>query len=569
VRALIGSAGSDDNVGAGLEASPEAMSDTVEQGDSIARNVAFSFAAQMVGAAATAALTLYLVRALGPSEFGAFAIALGLGGLVLLPGDFGVSGSASRFIAEHRGEWPVIGGLLRDAMRLKLVLTGPLAIAMFVLAQPIADAYSAPALTWTLRGMAIAIFAQSYFMLFTATFMALGRVSLNLKLVTAESVPEAVSAATLVILGTGAAGAAFGRAIGYCVAAGLGIALTIKLIGRANLGHGRGPVGGSRRIFRYAGALLIIDGAYALLAPIGTLLLGAFLNAKAVGVYSAPVRFITFLHYPGFSIAAGVAPRLARGRNTKPDVPALVSGLRWIILIQTVLVAPTIVWARPMADILLGAGYARSADVLAVLAPFTFLSGFAPLLSLSVNYLGEARRRVPIAVVTLLLSVGLDVWLIQDIGLLGSAISSDIAYAFYVLGHLWICKRLLDLPLRPVARDLARALLAAAAMSGVMAAFGTNDLSALAIVAGGVAGIAVYVGVLLLTRAVTVDELRDAGHTVARKFGRGRRILSTPDQGGPVVGEESRGGVTVEESVPVAQGHEEPAVEGHGAERGP
>src|SRR5205085_5662257 len=143
-------------------------------------------------------------------------------------------------------------------------------------------------------------------------------------------------------------------------------------------------------------------------APLGTLLLGALLSARAVGVYSAPVRFIVFLHYPGLSIASGIAPRLARGRTTEPDVPALVSGLRWIILIQTVLVAPTIVWARPLADLLLGSGYARSADVLAALAPYTFMTGFAPLVSLSVNYLGEARRRVPIAIITLLLSAGLD-----------------------------------------------------------------------------------------------------------------------------------------------------------------
>ncbi|MEA2436081.1 MAG: hypothetical protein QOF65_637 [Thermoleophilaceae bacterium] len=544
------------------------MTEQKPQGDSIARNVGFSFAAQMVGAAATAALTLYLVRALGPSEFGALGIALGLGALVLLPGDFGISGSASRFIAEHRGEWPVIGGLLRDAMRVKLAVTGVLALAMFALAEPIADAYGSGALTWTLRGMALAIFGQSFFMLFTGAFVALGRISLNLRLVTTESLVEVASAATLVLLGAGAAGAAFGRAIGFSVAVGLGIVLGIKAIGRSNLLHGRAPEGGSRRIFRYGGALMVIDGAYALLVPIGTLLLGAFLDARAVGVYSAPARFIVFLHYPGLSIASAVAPRLARGRNTEPDVPALVSGLRWIILIQTVLVAPTIVWARPITEILLGDGYARSADVLALLAPFTFMSGFAPLLSLSVNYLGEARRRVPIAVITLLLSVGLDIWLIQDIGLLGSAISSDIAYGFNVLGHLWICKRLLDLPLRPVARDLARALLAAAAMSGVMAAFGTHHLDAPAIVAGGIAGVAVYVGVLLLTRAVTVEELRGARDAVARKFGRGGRGPLV-DESGLEVGEEARGGVAVEEGVPVAQGHEEPTVHGHGSERRP
>src|SRR4051794_14708082 len=498
------------------------MSDSIDQGDSIARNVGFSFAAQMVGAAATAALTLYLVRALGPAEFGALGIALGLGVLVLLPGDFGVSGSAARFIAEHRGEWPVIGGLLRDALRVKLVTTGLLAAVLFALADPIADAYNSGPLAWTLRGMAIAIFFQSFFLLLASAFTALGRISLNLRMVTAESLIEVVSAATLVLLGAGAAGAAFGRAIGFTVAFGLGIVLAVKLIGRSNLLHGRGPEGGSRQIFRYGGALMIIDGAYALMAPIGTLLLGALLNAKAVGLYSAPARFIVFLHYPGLSIASGVAPRLARGPNSEPDVRALAAGLRWIILIQTVLVAPTIVWARPLADLLLGGGYARSADVLMVLAPFTFMTGFAPLVSLSVNYLGEARRRVPIAVITLLLSVGLDIWLIQDIGLIGSAISSDIAYGFYVAGHLWICKRLLDLPLRPVARDLARALLAAAVMCGVMAAFGTKHLSPAEFIAGGAAGIVAYVAVLLLTRAVTPAELRRARSAVARKLGRGR-----------------------------------------------
>lgn len=528
------------------------MTERTDQGDSIGRNVGFQFIAQMVGAAATAALTLYLVRKLGPTEFGALGIALGLGVLVLLPGDFGISASAARFIAEHRGDWPVIGGLLRDAMRVKLVVTGLLSVAMFALAVPIANAYGTHALVWTLRGMAIVVFAQSFFMLFTNTFVALGRVSLNLRLVTAESLIEVAFAATFVALGWGAAGAAFGRAIGYAAACGVGIVLAGKLIGRSNLLHGRGPEGGSRRIFRYGGALMIIDGAYALLAPIGTLLLGALLSTRAVGLYSAPTRFIVFLHYPGLSIASGVSPRLARGAKSEPDVPALVSGLRWIILIQTVLVAPTIVWARPLADILLGPGYERSADVLAALAPYTFMTGFAPLLSLSVNYLGEARRRVPIALITLALSAALDVWLIQDIGLIGSAISSDIAYAFYVGGHLWICKRLVDLPLRPVARDLARALLAAGAMSGVMAAFGTKHLTVAEIVAGSAAGIAVYVAVLLLTRAVTTDELRWARDVVARKFGR-RGRGSRVDDAALEVTEEAAGGIPLEQGVPVPE----------------
>src|SRR5437764_1412846 len=75
------------------------------QPDSIARNAFFSLAAQIVTSVATAALTIYLVRALGPKSFGTFAIAIGISTLLLLPADFGISNSAARFIAEHRGQW--------------------------------------------------------------------------------------------------------------------------------------------------------------------------------------------------------------------------------------------------------------------------------------------------------------------------------------------------------------------------------------------------------------------------------------------------------------------------------
>ena len=48
-------------------------------GDTISRNTIFAFASQMTTAFFTAVLTVYLVRALGPSGFGTFALALGTG----------------------------------------------------------------------------------------------------------------------------------------------------------------------------------------------------------------------------------------------------------------------------------------------------------------------------------------------------------------------------------------------------------------------------------------------------------------------------------------------------------
>src|SRR5215212_1936883 len=56
--------------------------------DSITRNTAFGLATQLTTAAFTAALTLILVRVLGPDEYGVFAIAVGMGTLLVLVSDF-------------------------------------------------------------------------------------------------------------------------------------------------------------------------------------------------------------------------------------------------------------------------------------------------------------------------------------------------------------------------------------------------------------------------------------------------------------------------------------------------
>src|SRR3954464_2788717 len=105
--------------------SPE--TNTPRVGDSVGRHVGFAFAGQMVTSLATGLLTLYLVRALGPKDFGVLAIAIGLRPRVLLPGDFGVSNSAARFVAEERGRWDVIGAYVRHALKIKLVAAARLA----------------------------------------------------------------------------------------------------------------------------------------------------------------------------------------------------------------------------------------------------------------------------------------------------------------------------------------------------------------------------------------------------------------------------------------------------------
>ncbi|MDX6651773.1 MAG: hypothetical protein QOJ38_554 [Solirubrobacterales bacterium] len=418
----------------------------------------------------------------------------------MLPADFGISQSTARFIAERRDAPAEAAAVLAAGLRLKLISAGALAAGLFALAGPIADAYNVQGLVWPLRGMALALFAQSLLMLYSGAFVALGRISLNLGAVASESAVELASSVTLVLLGAGATGAAFGRAAGYLVGAGVAIGLVVRLLGRGALTDAeRGPE--RRRIARYAGALFVIDGAFTVLGQIDVLLIGAFLSTSAVGLFQAPWRLASVLHYPGLALAAGVAPRLAAdpGGGREPDVGAFAAALRLMIVVQAALVVPLLVWAEPIARLALGPAFADSAEVIRALAPYVLLAGLAPLVSNGVDYLGQARRRIPIAVATLAVNVAVDAVLIPRIGIVAGAIGSSAGYLVYVPGHLWLCDRLLGLPMRSLALTLGRTALAAAAMAAAMLTVGTAGLSAVDWLLGSAGGLAAFVIVLAVT----------------------------------------------------------------------
>jgi O-antigen/teichoic acid export membrane protein len=478
-------------------------------GDTIARNTGFALAAQAITAVLTAGLTIFLVRALAPHSYGLFALALAVGALVLQPSDFGLSQSAGRFIAEHRGERGAVAAILSDALRLKLIAGVLVAIGLVALAHPIASAYGEPDLTWPLRAIAIAVFAQGLMTFWGTAFISLRRVSLNLRVISSESAAETGSTVVLVLAAGGATAAALGRTIGYAIGAVIALVLTLRLVGLGAVSPFGRAKGHLRPIAGYAGALMIIDGAVTAFAQIDALVIGGVLSATSVAIFQAPYRLTTALAYPGLALATGVAPRLSFA-GEGPDARSLQASLRFLIVFQTALVVPILVWAKPAADLVLGSSYADSAHVLRALAPYVFAAGFAPLLTLGVNYLGEARRRVPIAIVLVLLNLGIDLLLIPRIGVVGGAVGTDVAFVLYVTAHLWIADRLVEIRLRALVPTLARAALAGGVAAGILALLGTSHLSAGQWIAGAILSPAAFVAIILASGELRRDELAAA-----------------------------------------------------------
>jgi O-antigen/teichoic acid export membrane protein len=160
--------------------------------------------------------------------------------------------------------------------------------------------------------------------------------------------------------------------------------------------------------------------------------------------------------------------------------------------------------------------------VLRALAPFVLLAGPAMLVSVGVNYMGEARRRIPLAVLMLTATVVICAALLRDIGIVAGAIANDVAYAIWVPGHLWILHRLVGLELRPQVLTLIRATVAAAIAAIPLLLLGT-DIGIVVLVLGCALSSLVYLGALRLIGELKRDDLDFLRSLLARRFAWARR----------------------------------------------
>ena len=292
--------------------------------DSVSRNAAFAVVTRLSTAAITAFVALFLGRQLGPQVYGYFALAMSIGAVSTFLADLGITSATPRFLAERRHDRAAVAAVLGDAMRLKAFAAVPVSVLLFALAGPITNAFDAPGAEWALRGISIAVLAQGFFLFVLATFEALGRISINLRVVALESVVEGSSIVVLVLLGAGATGAAFGRSIGYTVGLGIALGYVWRVVGRPR--PGAGDVSGLRvrQILAYSGALLIVDGLFRAFAQIDVLLIGLILGGgRAIGLFDLPMQLAWFLHYPAGAISSAVAPRLARRPGSEPAIEHL------------------------------------------------------------------------------------------------------------------------------------------------------------------------------------------------------------------------------------------------------
>ena len=287
------------------------------------------------------------------------------------------------------------------AVRIRVVLTGLMCALLVALASVIAGAYGQEGLVWPIRAVAVATFAETAYLTALGIYAAVGRTIVAVRLETAERLVEVSASVALVLAGAEASGAAFGRAIGYGAGAVIAASIVLGAARSGGLTFRPGPRSMPIAAVRgHVASVFAADRSPALTRSVSVLLLGAYAGPFASGIFMAPAALAGVAHYVGCLTAEHVRPRLGKG------VPQPLNGpLRALIAFQCVMLAPTVVWARPITGLLFGSSYSQSAEVLRALAPFVFFAGLAPLVARAVDDGGEVSRRVSISVGTLAFAV--------------------------------------------------------------------------------------------------------------------------------------------------------------------
>jgi colanic acid biosynthesis glycosyl transferase WcaI len=433
-------------------------------------------AARMVAAALTAATALLVASSLGKSAYGTFASVTAIAGALVVGADLGLTSSVARFIAQRRADRGLVVRVIMVRAALAAGAAGLLAIY----------GLAAHAGTLIYLGGALVV-ANSFTALLGGLLPVLRSLRTLMLLTVAQPLLELAGVATVLALALGAEAVMGVLVAAAAVTAAVGVPIVVR----------RSPssadVVSLRRVARYGAALAVVWVSMALFGVVDLLAIGYFHGSAAVAPYALALKLIAVIQLPGLAIAIAVAPRLADGgvaslRLFEGWLGALVAAYAGLVTIAGVL--------APQAFAAIGARYRGDSSVFLALVPYALLAGIAPLASMGANFLGGARRRVRLALVTLAVNVALDLLLVPPLGAYGAAVATTVAFGWYVGGHLQLTYALLDG--RPgLARALARVprVCAAVVLAGVAArlvAASLDDRPWLALAVAGAGALAVY-----------------------------------------------------------------------------
>jgi O-antigen/teichoic acid export membrane protein len=476
-----------------------------------------------VGQGLTPITHILIARLFGTATFGAYQASVAVVDVLARAGTAGGVGGEHRFIAAHRaaGDEALARRALGTGIRLSVLVSGIIALALGLLAPVLSRLWQEPSLAATLPIMAPAV-------LLSASTLVLLAATLGAKVARINLYVRGIGEPLLLLL-TAVAAWRFGGglrnlAVAHVTASGLITALALagcaRVFGGAYL---RAAVTSSRHpgFLRFVLPLGASDMMSAILQRADTFIVATFAGFDALAVYSAAEFFTRVIANPRYLFDHIIAPVIAEALHMRDRARvrynlALVT--RWVITASAP-IAVTIIVLRAEILGLYGGAFVVGTKALVVLALAHFVTACLGLTPYVLVMAGRSRLLLVNTVAAAILNVALGVVLVPRLGIFGAAIAvlaSVTSFQVALTIQTWLLERVHPFSFR-LLKPLAAALVTLAAETALHL-FVPDRAARIALV---IAGGAVAYAAALLAFGLGPEERGLLRRLVGRLRGRG------------------------------------------------
>lgn len=409
----------------------------------ISRQSSVFFAGTIFTAVVGYLFKVYLARVLGAEDLGIFALGMTIIGFLGIFGALGLPQSAVRFVASYSatGKMDALRGFLGRSALLLLGANVLLGFAMLLVGPWIAVRfYHTPALKPYL-GLFVLLMVFGAFNSFLGQILAGYKDVARRTLITnfVGSPLMMVFTLALVGLGFGLWGYIFAQAAAALVVLVLLLIVCRKLTPPQARAFSEGLPAVDREVLWFSGATFGMSFLEFLMGQADKILIGFYLNAREVGIYSVAAALVIFVPIILQSVNQIFSPMIA-ALHSKGEHELLGRIFqiitKWILGFTVPLAAVMMIFSRPLMSIFgpdfeVGWAILTIGTIGQLVNCGTGSVGFLLLMS------GNQRRLIQIQVVMAMVMVGLNLILIPRWGITGAAVA---AATVGVATNLWFLR---------------------------------------------------------------------------------------------------------------------------------
>lgn len=391
-----------------------------------ARDTVINAAGTFLTAAFSFGCLLLAGRALGPSGYGLFALALTVLMMAAELSDLGVNAGIIRHASAHlgAGDAAAARAVLVAALRAKLLTASVGALAVLALATPLAGLLGRPAAAGLLRLAAFGLAGTVLLGAFSAALQAHQLFTRNAALAAANW--------ALRLAGTGAL-AATGKVspaallICFAVTPWLMCGIGALLVPRGSLGLTPWDARRGREVFDFSRWMALWGLFTLLLNRLDLLLVGRLTDDLQAGYYAAAQRVAMLVTLSVNAYLMALVPRLSRLRSSE-EIARMTAGARRVVAFGSIAIA-ALAAAAPWVIQAFGAAFRPAAPALALLLAATILQAWTLPWNAALYALDRPQVFALASGLALLAATAVNLAMIPPLGALGAGVGSLAAGA--------------------------------------------------------------------------------------------------------------------------------------------